>query len=370
MPDVTPHGMKVVDGCIMIGRRNPDTVLQCNTYLHTFAGKGNFHWCVDPGSLMDYSVIHSNLIHHIGDVAALNLVSMNHQDPDVTGNLLNFTKENTKLVGLIAEDAWRLVRHLNAIPKELWFANRVAHDMLHLAGGHRIQMVPTPFCHFRGAVAFYDPELQILYSGDLFGGLNSPGRIQLYAQEEDWAGIAQFHQIYMPTREVVSRALQKIRALDPPVKIIAPQHGFVLAGDFMHEVMDRLERLPMGIELLPDSLDEIHHSQYAEVFHEVLEEAARVLGPAELRSLLRHLPPNHELTSYLRVAGDEITLDRNGLRALPLLVELAAMGRSPAFRAHLTDCALRGCLVRGLPLPQMGIGVEESGAEPAGYWFG
>jgi eukaryotic-like serine/threonine-protein kinase len=300
----------------------------------------------------------------------LNLVSMNHQDPDVTGNLLNFTRENPKLTGLIAEDAWRLVRHLNAIPKELWFANKAENRSIRLPGGQRLQMVPTPFCHFRGAVAFYDPESQILFTGDLFGGLNSPGRTHLYAREDDWQGIAQFHQIYMPTREIVSRALRTIRALDPPVKVIAPQHGFVLTGDYMHEVMDRLENLPMGIELLPDELGERHHKEYAEVFQEVVGETSRLLGASEVRSLLQHLPRGHELAGYIRITGDEVRLERNGVRALPLLMDVVALGHGPALRELLKDCVLRNCLKRGLPLPQMGVGVEETGAEPSGYWLG
>ncbi|MGH7171778.1 MAG: hypothetical protein ACRELG_15990, partial [Gemmataceae bacterium] len=252
----------------------------------------------------------------------------------------------------------------------LWFANKAEYRSIRLPGGQRLQMVPTPFCHFRGAVAFYDPESQILFTGDLFGGLNSPGRTHLYAQEDDWPGIAQFHQIYMPTREVVSRVLRAIRALDPPVKIIAPQHGFVLTGDIMHEFMDRLERLPMGIDMLPDALDEHHHQRYAEVFQEVLGEISRQLGASEIRSLLHHLPCGHELAGCIQISGDEVRLERNGVRALPLLVDVAALGRLPVFREMLKDRVLRGCLERGIPLPQMGVGVEEIGAEPAGYWLG
>lgn len=370
MADATSD-FEIAEGCYMIGRRNADSVLQCNTYLRTFRGGGtDFHWCVDPGSMMDYDVVRANLLHRIGEFAALSLVSMNHQDPDVTGNLLNFTRENSKLTGLVTEDAWRLVRHLNAIPRELLFANKVENRSLRLPGGHRLQMVPTPFCHFRGAMAFYDPESQVLFTGDLFGGLNAPGRIHLFAQEDDWPGIAQFHQIYMPTRDVVSRSLRLIRALDPPVKIIAPQHGFVLAGDYMHEVMDRLERLPMGIDLFPDDLDERYLKKYAEVFQEVVGEVSRLLGASEVRSLLQHLPRDHELAHYIRVTSDEVHLERNGVRALPLIVDVAALGRKPTFRAMLKDRILRGCLERDLPLPEMGVGVEEIGTEPSGYWLG
>jgi serine/threonine-protein kinase len=364
--------MQVVEDCHMIGWRNPDSVLQCNTYLRTFRGGGApaLHWCVDPGSRLDYSVVRDNLLRHVGEFAALGFVSLNHQDPDITGNLIPFMQENPNLAGLVTEDTWRLVRHLNAAPKQLWFANKLKDNLLALPGGHRLQMVPTPFCHFRGAMAFYDPETQVLFSGDLFAGLNVPGRVQLFAEVDDWPGIAQFHQIYMPSREIVAYALRQVRGLDPPVKVIAPQHGFVLAGDFLGEVMARLENLPMGIDLLPGELDERYLPAYAEVFQEVVDLAAQRLGKSEVLSLLGRLPPGEELAGCMRVTADEAQLLRDGIRALPLLVDVLTRQHLPSLRETLKERVLRGCMERKAPLPQMGVGVEEWGAEMPGYWLG
>jgi glyoxylase-like metal-dependent hydrolase (beta-lactamase superfamily II) len=368
----TNSGGQVAEGCYMIGHRNPDSLLQCNTYLRTFDGAktGKLNWCVDPGSVIDLPVVRSNLLDIIGDFAALDFISMNHQDPDVTGNLIYFVQQNPNLKGLITEDAWRLVRHLNAHPKELWFANKRENRLLHLPGEHRLQMVPTPFCHFRGAMAFYDPESQILFSGDLFGGLNALGRIHLVGQKEDWPGIAQFHQIYMPSRQVVAYALKRIRALEPRVKIIAPQHGFVLTGDFMHEVMDRLEELPMGMDLFPEEHEPEYDKEYAEVFRDILKEVEGLVGASRLRAILEHLPANNELAQYIRISASDITLIKNGVRALPLLVDVLTRHHLPAYRSQFKDRVLRSCLARGIPLPQMGVGVEEPGAEVGGYWFG
>jgi hypothetical protein len=102
----------------------------------------------------------------------------------------------------------------------------------------------------------------------------------------------------------------------------------------------------------------------------VVGEISHFLGASEVRSLLQHLPQGHELAGCIRITGDEVRLERNGVRALPLLVDVAALGHAPAFRAMLKDRILRGCLERGVPLPQMGVGVEETGAEPSGYWLG
>ena len=240
------------EGCFLIGHRPPESLLYCNTYLRTYdsAGDRAAHWCIDPGSQIDYPHVRAHLLEHIGDMQALRMFSINHQDPDVVGNLTFLTQENAKLTGLATQDVWRLVRHLDVKPRNLYFAEQAHKSQVKLPTGQTIFVVPTPFCHFRGAMAFYDPESRILFSGDLFGGLNVPGRVQVYGEEPDWPGIAQFHQIYMPSCAVVAHAIRQVRSLRPAVEIIAPQHGFVLTGSFLDAVLERLEHLPMGIDLM------------------------------------------------------------------------------------------------------------------------
>jgi eukaryotic-like serine/threonine-protein kinase len=347
-------------GCFMVGRRDPHSVLQCNTYLRTFLGKGSpMHWCVDPGSRIDFPHVRRHLLEHIGDLSALRLFSINHQDPDVVGNLPNLVRANPRISGLTSEDTWRLVRHLNVKPKRLFFVNKIKRNSVPLLKGQHIQVVPTPFCHFRGAMALYDPDIRVLFSGDLFGGLNVPGRVQLFGEEADWPGIAQFHQIYMPTREALVYAIRQIRALKPAVEFIAPQHGFVLQGAFMHEVMDRLERLPVGLDLLASELDERYLAGYQEVLQELLEVAGREVGRDEIIARLRKLPREHELNRLLKISGTQVALRKQGIRALPLMIDVLSSDQLEGFRPLLTSCVLQGCTQRQIPLPQVGIGLGE-----------
>lgn len=366
MTTIADAKTQVVEGCHMVGRRNPDSILQCNTYLRTFdAGGTRTHWCVDPGSALDYSVVQQNLLNHLGDLNELHLFSLNHQDPDVVSNLPFLAQENTHLAGVVSEDVWRLVRHLNVSPKKLYFTAKAHDNRLRLSGGHQIQIVPTPFCHFRGAVAYYDLETRVLFSGDLFAGLNHPGRIQLWAEEEDWSGIAQWHQIYMPSRASVEFSIRQIRALRPAVEIIAPQHGCLLTGDFMNIVLDRLASLPVGMDLLPFELDERYFAGYREVFKEVIHEVARQIGRNETFALLANLPVEHELNQYIRRDRNSASLACCGIRALPLLLEELSRKQPPSFLSRLKDLVLGRCLELALPIPQLGVGVEESGA-----WIG
>jgi serine/threonine-protein kinase len=363
MSDPIPRWkIPVAEGCYMVGHRDPDSLLQCNTYLRTFTDNGKpFHWCVDPGSCLDYPQVRSNLRDHVGELREIDFFSINHQDPDVSGNLPSLCAESPQVSGLVTEDTWRLVRHLGAQPRRLYFADKASRHRVRLPNGGQIRVVPTPFCHFRGAMAFYDPESRVLFSGDLFGGLNRPGRVQLIGEEADWHGIAQFHQIYMPTNSALRFAIEQIRQLKPAVKVIAPQHGFILVGDFMHTVMDRLERLRVGIDLRRAELDEKYLKHYRSVFQEALHEADLMLGHEHALECFRKLPADHELRRAVQIRGDEVRLMRNGFRALGLLVGILGHDQFPSFHNRLRNIILNGCSFRDVPLPNLGPGSEEHG---------
>ena len=184
-------------------------------------------------------------------------------------------------------------------------------------------------------MAIFDPESQVLFSGDLFGGLNQPGRVQLYGEEADWPGIAQFHRIYMPCTAALDYAIRQIRALKPAVKIIAPQHGFVLQGDFMETVLERLQTLPVGMDSLASELDEKYLEKYQEVLDELLQTAAQHFGRQELISKLAAMPEDHELRHYLHMSQSTATLTSHGIRALPLIVDELGSEEFDAFRSLL-----------------------------------
>lgn len=359
MAELPSWRTEIKEGCFMVGFRNLMTLLQCNTYLRSFhKARSSVHWCVDPGSQIDYPHIRKHLIEHLGSLKSISLFSINHQDPDVVGNLTYLTRENPRLTGLVAEDTWRLVRHLRIKPHQLHFTNKLGHHSIHLPSGQRIQVLPTPFCHFRGAVAYYDPESRILFSGDLFGGLNKPGRIQLFGEEADWSGIAQFHQIYMPTRSAVAHAIRQVRGLRPKVEVIAPQHGFLLKGEFMHTVLDRLEKLPVGMDLLSRELDEHYLKHYQSVFGEVIACAVKGLGRDKVVQTFQKLPKDHFLRRCLTIQATDVQLTKHGIKALPLVVHELANGQSPGVSMALKSAALEACIEHKIPLPDLGIGVE------------
>lgn len=361
-----PTGPQEVRGqCWMVGRRNPGSLLQCNTYLRTFdTGRSPVHVCIDPGSRFDFAVIRQNIGDLIGDLEGVGSFTLNHQDPDVVGNAIYLCEANPNVSAVMTEEVWRLAQHLDFKPRRLHFANDARSPLMTIADRHRWQLVPTPFCHFRGAVAFYDPELRTLFSGDLFGGLNRLGRVNLWAAEDDWPGIAQFHQIYMPTREALRYAVRQIRALKPAVEVIAPQHGFVIAGDLVPLFLERMHELLVGLDLLAAELDQTYLEGYRYLLARALDRAAETFGRSEVLARLKSQEARDGLERMVSVRGEDVTLEREGYSAVVKAFARLARGEPAEVVNALRGEVLAACSELGLPIPPVGAGLEE-GAEQA-----
>lgn len=163
----------------------------------------------------------------------------------------------------------------------------------------------------------------------------------------------------MPTRRCVAYAIRQIRALDPPVEMIAPQHGFLLAGDFMRDVMERLERLPVGVDRLATELDGDFLDAYREVLDELLAVAQHHLGQDEVYRRVESDTACRE-TPCLHVDEGEIAILSRGIEALPLLIDALA-GDQIALCNVLRHTVLAACHARSAPLPDLTPGMESMG---------
>ncbi len=363
LPD-TPQGpLKVVDDCWMVGHRNPESMLQCNTYIRTFKQFGSKrNVCIDPGSQFDYSVVEGNVSQVIGDMRDVHAMTINHQDPDVAGNAPQFCDANPGIEMIVTEEVWRLLQHAMLKPGKL----RFSHGTQAISSQQPFQFVPTPFCHFRGAMALYDPEHRILYSGDLFGGLNRLGRVHLLATEEDWNGIAQFHQIYMPSREVLRYAVRQILNLRPKVEIIAPQHGHIITGDLVGLFLERMHELLVGNDLLAQDWDVENLAGYRDTIQRLVQCAEQEQGEVNVTCRINAQEIDDELHTQLQLRSGTVYLEREGYSALAKTFSRLVEGQSTEHVARLRRAVVEACDEYGLPIPPAASGFHETpGAEPA-----
>jgi len=252
-PDLVSQAVQIGDGVWWVGRRTPKQIFYANPYLiHLTGNDATFNMVIDPGSQGEFSVIGSKIRQVLPSLEDLHAVYINHQDPDVAssvGMILQRYSPNAQV--FCSEDTWRLIQYYN-VPRERFLPLERFEHGIKTAVGRTLVPVPSPFCHFVGAVMLYDQHNQILFTGDLFGSLTSKDAEGLWADDSDWVGMRAFHQLYMPTNKALKIAISRIRALLPRVRIIAPQHGRLIRGEYVGEFMSRLEHLEVGLDILEE----------------------------------------------------------------------------------------------------------------------
>lgn len=287
-----------------VGNRE-DLLMNNNIYLRVFKGEGQrVNLIIDPGPPKDLSVLMQKVAKVIDDIVNVDLVFINHQDPDVALNARVLQKLNPKLSVICSGETWRLIKFYNLNPKLHIAVESFKDRTFKLATGHELSFVPSPFCHFCGAVMLFDRETRVLYTGDLFGGL-SYGE-GLYVDGSYWEGLKTYHQIFMPTVEAFKLAVRNIRALEPSPMMLAPQHGNIIAGEWVPNYINRLETLRVGIDLL---LDSENKENYITAMNELLLELSPLLGPEKIISAMRSFQTDDSFMNIIHLDSSRGVID-------------------------------------------------------------
>ncbi|AGC43039.1 metallo-beta-lactamase family protein [Myxococcus stipitatus DSM 14675] len=346
-----------------VGKREPGNIFYANPYLRHFRGtdaktqrSSEFNLLIDPGSSSDFSTIHTKVTSLIGGMERLSALFINHQDPDVGSSASIISARYAPRAGLLcSEDTWRLIVHQN-LPRNRFIPTEKFAQGLSVPTGHKLLPVPSPFCHFRGAVMLYDPQTRVLFTGDLFGGLTDANARGLWAEESDWAGIRAFHQIYMPVNAALARAVATIRKLTPAVEIIAPQHGRVIRGPLVHQFLERMERLQVGLDIMDEAQDRTHLQAWNSVVDRVLALARGYLGD----SVDVKLGASEDLADTSTFEGNRLVVNRLGKWTVEHVVDVLCKGEPPEIAGPIMVEATSAAAEYNLPTPHLDI--EGAGA--------
>ncbi len=131
----------------------------------------------------------------------------------------------------------------------------------------------------------YDEQSRILFSGGLFGGVTFT--LSLFATHEHLEGIRIWHQMYIPNKQSLQYAIKLVCNLDPPPRMIAPQHGTILKGDMIKTVLKKLAVLPVGVDITKAT--EIDKIMYIEAINDVLNTISKKAGKEFVENLLHRL---------------------------------------------------------------------------------
>lgn len=332
--------------------------LSRNTFLRVFKGSGRtYNMVIDPGPPCDLEVISSKITSVLGNLSAVNMAFMNHQDPDVVGNIQFFAKLNPQTIIMSTEDTWRLVSLYGLDAKMFMAVERFSNQQATLATGHKLQFVPTPFCHFRGACMLYDLESRILFTGDLFGGIAARG---LQADSTNWTGIKAFHQLYMPSNEALRMAVRKIRDLNPAPLVLAPQHGGLIQGELIDEFLDKLADLQVGLDIISTLKEKI--PLLVDAVNQIILASQEIVGEEQVATALKAFNPDGTYPSFFALSRDGKATDIKGepFEAVEALVKMLFRVCDERQKSMLSMSCLKILLERNLP-PFDTLLVQEAG---------
>ena len=247
---------EIADNIFWVGMHLENDPFQCHPY---FIENGDESILIDPGSMLEFDETIKK-VKSIADIRSIKYIVLHHQDPDLAAAVPEIEK-------LIDRDDLQIVTHsrMSVLIKHYlvtssYYEIDKHNNSLLTSSGFRLQFLTTPYCHSPGAFVSYEPKSKTLFSGDIFGGIEESW--EFYADESYFDKAKQFHQEYMPSRDIFNYALKKIEALD--INLIAPQHGSIIKKKYIKDLIKDMKNLDCGLYIeekynreLLDTIDEL-----------------------------------------------------------------------------------------------------------------
>ena len=233
--------------CVMFSDLVADEeAVQANQFLIVNNGSGVI---LDPGGNMTYNELSLTMRKYVAP-SQLDYILASHADPDIIASLDKWmTATQAKLV---ISSLWaRFAPHFCKVGKTDDRIIGVPDEGARLAFGNtELWLLPAHFLHAEGNFQFYDPVSKILFSGDLGVSLVSGQQATQFITDLHPLphGMEAFHRRYMVSNKILKLWVRMVRELD--VAMIVPQHGAPLRGAAIGQLLDWLEGLSCGIDLM------------------------------------------------------------------------------------------------------------------------
>jgi signal transduction histidine kinase len=238
-----PHNFKdaieIAKSIYWVGMYLENDPFQCHPY---FIENGDESILIDPGSMIEFDETIKK-VKSLCDLKSIKYIILHHQDPDLAAAVPEIEKliDRDDLLIVTHSRMSVLVKHY--LIKSNYYEIDKNDNKLITPNGYRLDFLTTPYCHSPGAFVSYEPETKTLFSGDIFGGIEESW--EFYADETYFEKAKQFHEEYMPSKDIFNYALDKIENLD--INIIAPQHGSIIEKKYIANLIKDMKNLDCGL---------------------------------------------------------------------------------------------------------------------------
>lgn len=310
----TSKPVEIAPGVFWVGVAEHPAGLQCNPYLIVDGDEGVI---LDPGSVLDFEYVLAQ-VERVLPLANLKYIVLSHQDPDLCSSVTLFEEAGFK--GQIVTQ-WRamLLQLYYGIKSPYYLLNE--NDFkLKLKSGRVINFIPTPYLHFPGASAAYDPLTKVLFPGDLFGAFSLNWSFYVEDKAMYLEAMSAFHEHYMPSNDVLRPVMEVFGALN--IDVIASQHGSVIREDIRDYIVT-LRDLECGTLMSPIKKQLSESGGYTSVCNDFLRRLCSVFPASEVVDVF---------------AGTDIELDPRTCR----IVDFSCTGSELWDLIFDTICVARG----------------------------
>lgn len=220
--------------------------VQANQFLIVDHGEGVI---MDPGGNMTYNELSLTMRKYISP-QNLDYIIASHADPDIIASLDRWMSSTQ--AKLVISKLWaRFAPHFCKIGKTDDRILGVPDEGGRLRFGKtELWLLPAHFMHSEGNFQFYDPVSKILFTGDLGVSMLSGEASKHFITDLSVmpAGMEAFHKRYMVSNKILKLWVRMVRDLE--ISMIVPQHGAPLKGAAIGQLIDWLDGLACGIDLM------------------------------------------------------------------------------------------------------------------------
>ncbi|MDO8732915.1 MAG: diguanylate cyclase [Actinomycetota bacterium] len=275
----TSNPVLIAPNTYWVGVNDHPLGLQCNPYLIL---DGDDAVLIDPGSVLDFEYVRAQ-VEKLIPISSISTIALSHQDPDLCSSVTLF--ERAGFEGHIATH-WRasVLQRYYGITSPFYLVNEHQYALT-LRSGKVIEFIPTPYLHFPGAVATFDPQTRVLFSGDLFGAFSTHWSFR--ADKSTYIeGMKAFHEHYMPSNDNIRPVMEMLLAMD--IDVIAPQHGSIIDADIADYIV-ALRELECGTMLNPIRHELAASGGFTSIVEQVIRRLQGLYQADEVLGVVQHM---------------------------------------------------------------------------------
>lgn len=237
-----------------VGHRDLEQRIQVNSFVRFYeSSEKKINFLVYPGSTAYFDQHSQKISSLLNSLTNVHVLAITSSSPELLLNFQKFNEANQKLIYLTSRQILSYMKPLGVNPRYVKPTDTLQKNILKLATDHSLQIINVPFSPEQESFMIYDQQSRVLFSGILFSSFvdfSQSGR--LYALEEDWDVVRKFHQMNIPTGNILRFAIEQVKKLTPSPLIIAPQFGMIWRGLTVNQFLERMYYLETGIDLLLD----------------------------------------------------------------------------------------------------------------------